>query len=72
MSVKHGRMEGLGLLTLTMMGSCPSSRTNSLGSSLLIWYSITAESLPRYETWRSLHSAGKISRFLANLLFGGS
>src|SRR3569833_2214495 len=45
-------------LTLIMMGICPTSRTNSSGSPSLIRYSNVAESLPRLETWRSLHSDG--------------
>lgn len=55
-----------------MMGMLPSSRTNSRGSPSLILYSKVAVSLPRYVEWRSLHSAGYISLFLANLLLGGS
>lgn len=59
--------------TIIIKGSCPRSRINSLGSSLLIWYSSLAVSFPRYVTCRSLHSAGRISRFLVeNLLEGGS
>jgi hypothetical protein len=58
-------------LAINIRGICPSSRTNSFGSPLLIWNSNRARIFPRYVTCRSRHSAGRISRFRVENLFEG-
>ena len=59
--------------TLSIMGTWPISRTDSCQSPWFTLYSNRILSLPLYVACRSLHSAGKMLRFLsANLFAMGS